>query len=81
MAAPTKYVDPISFSFRANSNEWEDFKMALRFEKKTPTTFFTQAMRKYLKEKQPLILSVKMAIEDSAAEPDIEAEEAEESEG
>ena len=62
MSAPKKYVAPVSFSFRAESGEWEDFTMALRLEKDTPTAFFTRVMREYLKEKQQLLSSIRQAV-------------------
>ena len=63
MAAPKKYMAPVSFSFRAENNEWEDFTMVLRLEKDTPTAFFTRSMREYLKEKKTLVSSVRNAMQ------------------
>ena len=59
MAAPKKYTNPSLFSFRAEENEWEDFTLALKMEKDTPTAFFARAMKKYLDDKKPLLSLVR----------------------
>jgi hypothetical protein len=68
MAAPKKYAAPISFSFRAEARDWEDFVMALRLEKDTPTAFFTRTMREYLKTKKTMLSSVREALKTSGDE-------------
>lgn len=50
MGSLKKYENPISFSFRAEMQEWEEFVDILRIEKTTPTAFFTKKMREHIKE-------------------------------